>query len=158
METDTKFKNPSHVKMCEQCPWRRSNHGKRTPGGFYTKKNLTRLWNQIRRGGGAQTCHLTDPSHPEHVAAGAPLTATPHECAGSLALVLREVEKLNALAESGGDLDDYFKDNRKGLTREGAFHWAMARHQLVGIPMGGHPLPTIDAELVTDLELVGLYD
>ena len=77
----------SIYKMCPRCPWRIANHGKRTPGGFYTKKNLQRLWSQVRRGLKPQSCHMTDPSHPDHVAAGAPLSAQVHECPGSVALV-----------------------------------------------------------------------
>ena len=153
-----KFDNPDHVRMCEQCPWRRSNHGKRHKDGFYTKKNLRRLWAEIKSGGGAQTCHLTDPSHPMHVAAGAPLTATPHECAGSLALVSREIEKLEALIAEGHEdaYKVYRKQNPRGLTQEGFFYWII-RIQDIGNVVT-HGVPTINKRLVEDEELVGRYE
>ena len=72
---------------CDQCPWRRSNHGKPTRGGFFRKDNLRRLWGQLRGAspdsmGGRQSCHLTDPSHPDHIEAGAKPDAKPRECPG----------------------------------------------------------------------------
>jgi D-serine deaminase-like pyridoxal phosphate-dependent protein len=51
--------------------------------GFYTKANLRRLWRQIRGadplGCTAQSCHLTDPQHPHHIAVGAKAGATAQE-------------------------------------------------------------------------------
>ena len=110
---------------CPACPWRRSNWGKRTPGGFYTNANLRRLWNRIRRGFGQQTCHLTDPAHPDHVAAGTPETAIAHECPGSVIIAAREVEKVNGFVENEETDKEYRKADRRGLTREGLFYWMM---------------------------------
>ena len=118
---------------CPQCPWRVANHGKRTPGGFHTKRNRTRLWNQIRKGGAPQGCHLTDPSHPDHIAAGAKEDSTPRECLGSVALVVRELEFMKTLAP--GDtitpehVDAYLavSKERKGLTQSGIAYVLMER-------------------------------
>ena len=104
---------------CEQCPWRRDNLGQRHFGGFYTRRNLQRLWNQIRRGGRMQSCHITDASHPDHVKAGAkegrPKPA--EECYGSLVLVQRE---LRTIAEGktmetikGEQIERYLKTKKK---------------------------------------------
>ena len=83
---------------CDDCPWRKSNHGKRHPGGFFRKNNLQRLWNQIRKGGGMQTCHPTDPSHPDHcTCGGAKKGSTEQECAGSVVLITRELRHADRL-------------------------------------------------------------
>ncbi|MDE2688538.1 MAG: hypothetical protein OXI16_13725 [Chloroflexota bacterium] len=153
-----KFENPDHVKMCEQCPWRRSNHGKRQENGFYTKANLRRLWKEVRSGEGVQTCHLTDPNHPEHVAAGAAESATPHECAGSIALVAREIRKFEKLIEEGYDdpYREYKRRESRGMGREGFWYWMMRAGDSSN--MLTEKLPTIDANLVEDEELVGRYE
>ena len=82
------------TKPCAQCPWRRSNQGKKHAFGFYTKANLRRLWNQVRGGGNAQSCHLTDPSHPDHIAVGAKADSEARECPGSVIVVKREIAKM----------------------------------------------------------------
>ena len=51
----------SDREPCSDCPWRIANHGRRHPGGFFRKDNLRRLWNQIRKGGGMQTCRVRRP-------------------------------------------------------------------------------------------------
>jgi hypothetical protein len=135
---------------CDQCPWRLSNQGKRHQFGFYTLANLRRLWNQIRRGGGAQSCHLTDPSHPDHVAVGAKPEATARECPGSVIVVLREVEQM-ANAErvvTPESMARYRSTRKKGLTKEGILFWVVSRLQYGGVPfVGGVKLPDVD---VTD--------
>lgn len=140
---------------CPQCPWRISNHGKRHPNGFFTKKNLTRLWKQLRRGGKPQSCHLTDPSHPDHVTAGAPANATAQECPGSVILILREIQRL---AGDNGEVspltvDAYLRSRRRGLTRSGILYWIVQRIQFAGVPLiGGTPLPSVDhADATVDL-------
>lgn len=142
-------------QMCPQCPWRVSNHGKRSPGGFYTKKNLRRLWGQIRRGERAQSCHLTDPSHPDHVAAGAPENAQVRECPGSIALVARELKKL----ENAADWPTYKRENPRGLTLEGAFWWAnrvmFQGSGASGMMTGAKDIPAIPRALVKDETLCG---
>lgn len=135
---------------CEHCPWRVANHGKRTPWGFYTKTNLRRLWNQIRGGGAQQSCHPTDPNHPDHVAAGAKPGAQPQECPGSVILVFREMEKIQALGEgviNPAGIDRYVVRHRDGLTKRGMMYWIVERYQLGGVPIfGGPKLPDVDVD------------
>lgn len=152
----------SKTTLCGQCPWRKSNHGKRSKAGFYRKDNLRRLWNQVRNGGAQQSCHLTDTSHPDHVAAGAPANAEPLECAGSLILVQREIQKMKTLA-GGPDaqitpeaLTQYFQENPRGLSRRGAVYWLIQRTQLAGVPFLGAPsMPVMSQELVEDEDAIG---
>ena len=148
------------LKLCPGCPWRRSNHGTSSPVGFYRKSNLKRLWNQIRKGQGPQSCHMTDPNHPDHVKSGTPLGAKPHECPGSIALVYRELNLLQEIVGNDGDINenavrDYKKQSPKGLTNEGLMHWFVFRIQLAHIPGHGPPIPEIEDWLVKDTALVG---
>lgn len=137
------------MNPCAQCPWRLSNQGKRHKFGFYTGANLRRLWNQIRKGGGMQSCHLTDPSHPDHVASGCKETAKARECPGSVIVVVREVKKLageNNFIDGEG-VERYLKLRRKGLTRAGILYWVISRIQMANVPMvGGPPLPDVDVD------------
>jgi hypothetical protein len=132
---------------CDQCPWRTGNQGKRHAHGFYTKANLTRLWNQLRKGGQPQSCHVTDPSHPDHVAAGAKPGATARECPGSVVLIKREMRKMADAHRcvSGASVDRYKETRKKGLTKTGILYWVVQRVQLAGQPFfGGDPLPETD--------------
>lgn len=137
-------------KACAQCPWRLANQGKRHPHRFYTKRNLTRLWNQIRGGGAPQSCHLTDPSHPDHVKVGAPLGATPQECPGSVIVVLRELERMTG--GNGGMVEPehvnrYVASRPRGLTRRGIVYWVVQRIQMAGVPFFGESkLPDVDVD------------
>ena len=134
---------------CAACPWRASNHGKRHEHHFYTKRNLRRLWNQIRRGGRPQSCHPTDPGHPDH---GAKADAEPVECQGSAILVMRELARLKELGE---DVGAYLAEARstKGLTRDGLLYFVV-RLQFghVPPPFGpeGGPLPVVSEQQVAD--------
>lgn len=135
-------------KACEQCPWRLSNQGKRHFGGFYTKKNLTRLWNQIRNGGGQQSCHLTDPRHPDHIQSGCKtkdIEAT-QECPGSIILVQRELMQLDSIKNF-----EKYRKRKRGLTKRGIVYWAFERLTMGGTPLGGPKLPPIQ-----DDDAVGL--
>ncbi|MDA4131846.1 MAG: hypothetical protein OK454_01795 [Thaumarchaeota archaeon] len=140
-------------KPCQQCPWRLANQGKKHKHAFYTKANLRRLWGQIRRGGGAQSCHLTDPSHPDHIDAGAKPGAKAQECPGSVIVVLREVTKMAEGNEVTNDgVKKYLAMRKKnGLTKRGILFWVVSRIQFGGVPMiGGLKLPEVD---VTDKEI-----
>lgn len=136
-------------KPCKQCPWRTENQGKASPGGFYTKQNLTRLWSQIRKGGHAQSCHLSDPSHPDHLAAGCKPDSQPQECPGSVMLVKRELAVMQALSTDGETIDDagvktYLKQRRGGLTKLGVLYWLVDRIMFGGQPfIGGKKLPEV---------------
>jgi len=136
-------------RPCDQCPWRLENHGKRSPGSFYTKANLRRLWNQVRKGGGVQSCHLTDPSHPDHVAAGARPGSTAQECAGSVVLVLREVADMATTDNEVNkqSVSDYLSRRKRGLTKTGILYWLVSRIQLGGTPfIGGPKAPSVDVD------------
>lgn len=135
-------------RPCAHCPWRTTNQGKRTPWGFYTAANLRRLWNQIRSGGRAQSCHPTDPSHPDHRAAGAKPGSKPRECPGSVIIVMREIRAM-ANAErvvTPESMTAYSKRRKGGLKRpHGITYWLIERMQMGGVPFfGGEKLPNID--------------
>jgi hypothetical protein len=136
------------TKPCAQCPWRTANQGKRHFGSFYSKKNLTRLWRQVRGGGNPQSCHLTDPSHPDHIAAGAREDSKPRECPGSVILIARELRMMEKLG--GGQItvegtEKYWKLRKRGLTKKGVHYWLVQRVQFGHVPMlGGPPLPKVD--------------
>lgn len=144
--------NEAMIPPCAQCPWRVENQGKPTPGGFFTKRNLRRLWGQIRRGGGVQSCHVTDTSHPDHVAAGAKdIPSGVRECGGSLVLVQRELRILQALSGGGEASDEgveeYLARGDLGLTKEGLLYHAVAR--AMPLPLGtGEPMICVDEELL----------
>ena len=155
--TNTKSSTKSAEVPCELCPWRVANHGKRHPGGFYRKDNVRRLWNQIRRGGRLQSCHPTDPSHPDHREhAGAKPGSKPLECTGSVILILREMRYADTLDGdttpgdlSPTDFDRYMAvtAKRKGLTRDGLLYHGFSR--ALPRPLGdGSPLPAVAEELL----------
>jgi hypothetical protein len=132
--------------VCEQCPWRAANQGKRNFGGFYTRRNLTRLWNQIRRGGSSQSCHLSDPSHPDHLTAGCPPGARTRECPGSVILVLREIGRMADEQHTVTEHSHrrYQGERKRGLTPSGILYWLIQRYQWGGAPIvGGPPLPEV---------------
>lgn len=133
------------MNPCAQCPWRRSNHGKRHFGGFYRKSNLRRLWNGIRNGG-KQSCHLTDPAHPDHVRAGAPANGKVQECPGSVILVVRECKRLQALAPDGviglEAITTYLAEpSKRRLTRHGLRYWVVQRLGPLADTIAGFPRP-----------------
>lgn len=112
---------------CAACPWRTANQGKRNGVGWYSKKNLTRLWAGMRRGE-RMTCHPTDPDNPANPVNGA--CAKPggvtEECRGAMVLVQRELERFQTIAkedegDTAGALRRYKAENPRGLTRDGLF-------------------------------------
>lgn len=127
------------AKPCPDCPWRKSNQGKPHPHGWYSRRNLRRLWAGLRSGKApGMTCHPTDPDNlvPEGHR-GAPEGSRPKECAGALLLVQRELRKLEKTPER------YLKENRDGLTRSGVAFWALERCVLANTPFGGTSLRAI---------------
>lgn len=132
------------TKACDACPWRKSNQGKRHPGGWYTKKNLRRLWGGLRSGeADGMTCHPTDPRNPvpEGMKA-APVDARTFECYGALLLVAREVKLGEKLCTTHSNaFGEYRKRRPKGLTRRGFSHW-ISRFVFGGDP----PLPKVFTE------------
>ena len=143
---------PTMAKPCAQCPWRTENHGKRHPNGFYTKRNLKRLWNQVRKGGGVQSCHRTDTNHPDHVEAGAKGDQV-HECMGSIVLVWRELRAFeNILAEAGMDMDEgvpqYLAQHPEGLSKRGLAYWLLSRR--MDPPFGDGRMPEVPGGWLDD--------
>ena len=146
---------------CSQCPWRVENHSKRHKNGFFTKANRQRLWNEIRGGGGIQSCHLTDASHPDHVEAGANPNATkkPKECMGSVVLVVRELKHVMELSDgkereiTTKGINAYFEETkkRKGLKRNGLIYYLLGR--TLDPPLGDGKLP--DPEKLVDADWIG---
>jgi len=132
----------SNVNPCSYCPWRKENQGKRTPGGWYTKKNLQRLWAGLRRGE-RMSCHPTDPrmNHEEHVCPKGYKPAqdgnTPKECMGGLILQQREV----TLAQELENPNSYFKERPQGMTRRGIGRFI--ERAVFGDAIGPMPRPNI---------------
>lgn len=107
---------------CLACPWRTANQGQPTPGGWYSRRNLDRLWSGLRRGA-RMSCHPTDARMADVVQDGyvgftpAPDGARTRECAGATTLVQREFTVLQE--RYGADITAYRKARPKGLTRHG---------------------------------------
>lgn len=136
---DTSTVEPALPKACAHCPWRVSNQGKPTADGFYTKANLRRLWSGLRSGE-AMTCHPTDPRmNAFESAPRVSLSATTHECAGSMILVQRELVRV----QDAEDWKTYRGRPGPRLTMGGAAEH-VARMIFGGTPMGGAKVPRLD--------------
>lgn len=111
---------PAMRQPCAHCPWRIALQGTPNPHGFYSKRNLARLWAGLRRGE-RMTCHPTD--HNMNEFEHAPRvkdTAVTHECAGSLILTQREFMKASAVLQAeGGTVREYRRRWPRGLTKDG---------------------------------------
>lgn len=114
---------PACSTPCAACPWRKVNHGRRHPGGWYTQRNRDRLWAGMRRGH-QMSCHPTDPENP--IPEGqreVPADVVTRECAGVLVLIQRELDIIDRLARmlpDGQDLARGYRLRRpRGLTLEG---------------------------------------
>lgn len=151
MSIGERARTPAMVAPCAQCPWRVANHGRRSAHGWYTRRNLRRLWNQIRSGGGMQSCHMTDTGHPEHVEAGAK-GDRPHECMGSLILVERERRLYEPLIDTHGQgaLRVYTRERGPAGLKgaDGILYWFIARG--ADAPIGAGLMPKVPQELLDD--------
>lgn len=145
----------SHVSdapPCKDCPWRTANQGKRHPDGWYTVKNLRRLWTGIKDGE-AQSCHPTDPNNevsPAAQAAGyrpAPEGSAVLECRGAVILAQREMMLLSH--RYGDDVSAYRRARPRGLTRRGIAAVAMRIAFGHVALLGGKPMgrPDLNAEV-----------
>jgi len=118
------------LSPCVGCPWLTTNHGRKPdPDGWYTLANLKRLWGGLRTGDApGMSCHPTDPRNPvstEQAAAGgkaAPEGAVTRECAGSVILMQRELQRFQGV---GGDFTAYRRGNPLALTRQALFAFGM---------------------------------
>ena len=130
----------SLTAACQDCPWRKSNQGKPHPHGWFTKKNLQRLWGKIRDGE-TMSCHRTDPNNvvPD---GGKPVPGgtIPAECAGMALLVQRELRRLEP--------DPLGYDRRSpNLSKRGILYWAFSRcGPLAGTVVGGVPMLLIEED------------
>lgn len=116
---------PANPSPCSECPWRLANQGRRSKNAFYTKTNLRRLWNGLRRGE-RMTCHPTDPRMVEFEGYEKTIDRTnTYECTGAVILVQREATKfqdqcLAAQAIGARDgLRRYLRAHPRGLLRDG---------------------------------------
>jgi hypothetical protein len=133
---------------CRACPWRVSNQGTRHPDGWYTARNLARLWGGLRNGED-MSCHPTDPDNPvsERAAAAgyrpAPGDARKRECVGAAILKQREFMLLQEVHDA--DLRAYRAARPRGLTRGGLLV-LLERALFGGTPLSGPvmPLPNLD--------------
>lgn len=144
------------IEPCAACPWFLTNQGKRHPGGWYTKKNLARLWAKLRRGDG-MTCHPTDPQNevPEGLAKPSE-NATTYECAGAIILQQREVMWLQRY----DDYRDYRRNRPMGLLREGLAE-TVSRVMFGGInfgPMASKPTSKPNLNAPVGYEPLGEWD
>lgn len=156
MTAERRAFEPPNPKPCAHCPWRLSNAGRENQHGFYTKSNLRRLWNGLRKGN-RMTCHPTDP----HMSgfAGYEVTAgreVTHECAGAAIMVQRELHHFQecakaAEAESRDDGFARYKRLRGGaaMTRDGLIY-------AVQVLLFGHVPPPFGEGLAT--RQMGLND
>ena len=153
--------HPANEQPCQQCPWRTANWGKPTKGGFYTKKNLLRMWNGLRRGDRPQSCHMTDPSHPDHVDAGARQRADgPLECPGSLVVIQREINRMSELSSEPDAVDDdgveaYLAETngKRGMTKDGILYHLLTR--TMARPFGEGQQPMRDMSHLWDADWIG---
>ena len=135
------------LRMCKDCPSAVSNHRRRQRGGYYSQANVRTLWRDLRRGGARMLC-LRPESQP------VPLTDTAHpsECAGGLALIIRELNSLADLKRTDigrGNIRHYLSRNPTGLSKGGIYFWTnMLRQDL--------DAPTVSHDLVADLGACGL--
>lgn len=114
---------PARPEACAACPWRLANQGKRVSRivagesyGWYTKLNLRRLWDALRRGD-RMTCHPTDSRQVQLSGKCVGKAVDTHECTGAVILVQREVMKLQL--NYPGKFKLYYAENRHGLTKLG---------------------------------------
>lgn len=135
---------PAAPRPCLPCPWRLANQGRRHPDGWYTARNLARLWAGLRRGED-MSCHPTDWRNEISDAAAAagyrpaPDTAQIRECVGAHILKQREF----MLAQGAPTPGDYMRGRPKGLTLRGLM-LLVQRAMFGGTALGGAPLPKPD--------------
>lgn len=142
---------------CKGCPFLRANQGKRTDGGFYTIKNLKRLWAGIRNGtdGKLMICHATDPN--AHMT-GSPANPKPGQikegnervCLGALFLYKREEAVLN----EAGSLAAYRKHPRAAKPPMTRFGFAAVVNAVLfgGLP-GGRRIEMLAPDMTADVGL-----
>lgn len=110
-------------RVCDTCPWRKANHAKEHPAGWYRISNLRRLWAGLRSGKApGMICHSTDPANKEYGGNADIAPGHEAECGGALMLVIRNFQAVNAGQP---------QPIRPPFTRRGAAHW-IERHLFGG--------------------------
>jgi len=139
---------------CKGCPFLRSNHGKRTKEGFYTQKNLRRLWSGIRNGE-RMICHATDPNAHE---SGSPAYPKPGQikegnervCLGALVLWKRE----EALLIEAGGMSKYKKHPKSAKPPMNIEGFAVvANDAIFGKVFGGPKIDYLAPDMSADVGL-----
>ena len=135
------------LQMCKDCPWAVSNHGRRQRGGYYSQANVRTLWRDLRRGGARMTCLRAESQ-------SVPFTNTVHpsECAGGLALIIRELNSLADLKRTDtgrGNIREYLSRHPTGLSKATIYFWTNMLRQ-------DPDAPTVSHDLVADLGACGL--
>lgn len=115
---------PAAAQACRECPFRRSNTDREHYGNQYSTEEFTRLWRAIAVEGKLFECHLTDTDHPVPPESQAMGYKKPvdigarRECAGSVALIRREIR----LAMAYNEHADYIRDRPTGLSEQAFRH------------------------------------
>lgn len=149
--------NRAPAKPCHECPWRRSNKDRPVPekyGWAYSRAERVEMWSQMRAEAVLASCHLTtdrslfpEGGDPVWIEAGfhpVPEDAQVRECAGAVALALRELRLLVA----AGTWERYERGRPHGFTRGVASLWAnRLRGSVAGYPTLRR-VETADADIV----------
>jgi hypothetical protein len=130
------------INPCSTCPWLRSNFRKRHASGWYTLRNLRRLWNGLRSGKApGMVCHATDPESQFYGSEKLVMPGTKLlECIGATLLIQRELVELG----KAKDFRAYRRSRPFGLTIPGAGMWmerALFGHVPVAAPTSDVCLP-----------------
>jgi hypothetical protein len=148
---------PANPSPCSECPWRTVNQGKPHPHGWYTKKNLARLWAALRRGE-SMSCHPTDVDNivPEGGRVVPPGTEA-HECAGALLLQQRELMYFQQPCAPFDRYQSYRRDHPRGLSKMGVFRLA-ERAMFGGVPLiGGMKMTKLDLNQEVSYPPLGVW-
>jgi hypothetical protein len=121
---------PDCAKVCATCPWLVKNHGRPHKGGWYSKRNLLRLWNGLRLGKAPGTlCHSTDPNAPDYDGKPGAKPGGEKPCGGVIALICIETDALNR----AGGYAQYAASREKPIARR-AFAGIVSRIMFQEMP------------------------
>ncbi|MCV7494637.1 hypothetical protein M3D62_010655 [Micrococcus luteus] len=116
------------LKACAECPWRASNLGKldaNRDDATFSRESLTEHWKRLTTEGATCRCHMTTPGYYHHDESlnergwkePRMFKGDGHrQCAGQLAMVRREVEKMLTYPDHAA----YIRENPTGLQKRQA--------------------------------------
>lgn len=114
-----------NLHICDGCPWLKVNHRKRHVNKWYTKSNLRRLWNGLRKGEApGMLCHATDPNAGEYMGASNIKSGKESECGGAVLLIGLNIAALGEKKE---------QPYKPGITKWG-LSAILGRYLMRGIP------------------------